>query len=302
VTGPVLVIGGYGFLGRGIAFALREAGREPVLASRTSEPPLDLLDGDGLKSALDRIRPTEIICAAGVSSVTAANADPGGCFRTGVTGLANLVAAMDRECPGSHLTFISSAAVYAPSTGPLTEDSPTTASSIYAASKLAAEKICDWRAATGGPVAVIRCFNLIGPSISDRQAPGEFAQAAVAARLNGLDQATVRVRDASIRRDFTDLRDAGRAVAAASAGRLEGTFNLCSGLTVSLAELARLTAEAMPGEPFDLRLEAKLAPRPGDPDEITGDASRLRDATGWSPRLSARESTADHIAGLYTIP
>ena len=272
MSGPVLVLGGHGFLGSSVCLALEKAGREFVRTTRTGIPPVDLLDREKLGLCLREHQPEAIVCAAGIASVAAADSNPDLCFRTNVTGVSNLVEAINREVPSAHLTLISSAAVYAPSGTPLTEDSPTAAGSIYGASKLAAEKIADWHAASGGPIAVLRCFNLIGPGQSREQAPGEFAEAAAAAGEESGKRAVVRVRSPEIRRDFTDVRDAGEAIARVAIDRLTGTFNLCSGRTLSLADLAGLFE--------NLEIEASLEARGSDPDVVAGDPGRLHAATG----------------------
>lgn len=293
MNGPVLVIGGHGFLGRQICAALEDAGREAVPASRASG--VDLRNPGSLRRAVREASPGAVVCAGGVIASDEAAADPAECLDTNVTGFSNLVDAIaGRNC---HLTLISTAAVYGPSPDPLTEESPTEPGSIYGASKLAAEKICDWQAGAGRPVCVLRVFNLIGPGQGPRQVPGEFARATVDACRSGRGEAVRKVRDPEIRRDFTDVRDAGRAVAGAVTGDLTGTFNLCSGRAKSLAELARMTGGATPGG-FRLELDGSLQPRPADPDVICGDPSKLRSATGWSPRYSVDESVGDLVAEL----
>lgn len=293
MNGPALVIGGHGFLGRQICAALEEAGREAVPASRASG--VDLRNPGSLRRAVRESSPEAVICAGGVIASDEAAADPAECLGTNVTGFSNLVDAITgRDC---HLTLISTAAVYGPSPHPLTEESPTEPGSIYGASKLAAEKICDWQAGSGRPVCVLRVFNLIGPGQGPRQVPGEFARASVDAYRSGRGEAVRKVRDPGIRRDFTDVRDAGQAVAGAVTGDLTGTFNLCSGRADSLAELARLTSEAIPGD-FRLELDGSLEPRSTDPGLICGDPSKLGSAIGWSPRHSLGESVGDLVAEL----
>ncbi|MBN8867458.1 MAG: NAD(P)-dependent oxidoreductase [Solirubrobacterales bacterium] len=299
---PVLVLGGHGFLGRQVCAVLRGAGQEAVAAGRSAEPRVDLTEPATIVAALRDLEPSSVICAAGLSSSGAATVDPSVCLRTNVTGIFNLLEAISRERPACHLTLLSTAVLYAPSRSPLTEESPTEAGSIYAASKLAAEVLCRQYAAGGLSIAMLRSFNLIGPGQPAEQAPGEFTRAAVAAHREGRSEATIRVRDPQIRRDFTDVRDAAAAVAAVAGRGLAGTFNLCSGRTVSLAELAALTSEALDGsEPFELRLEASLAPRSGDPETMVGDPSRLQEATGWSAGIDVRDSVADLVAGLGAV-
>lgn len=283
MAGPVLVLGGQGFLGSRICEALRESGEEVFAAGRSAELRADLLNPSSLDSALDETEPEAVVCAAGVSSTGGAIADPAACLKANVTGFSNLVAAIGRCRPGCHLTLLSSAAVYSPSTEPLTENSETRPGSIYVASKLAAEKICDWQLAEGRPVAVVRVFNLIGPGQGADQVPGEFARAAVA-------RETVRVRNPLINRDFTDVRDAGRAIAGIASERIKGTFNLCSGKTLSLQELAGLFG--------DLNLDASLEPRAQDPNSILGDPARLQRTTGWTASILPEQSARDLLSGL----
>lgn len=294
MAGPVLVLGGLGFFGRQICGTLADAGLKAVPASRSTG--VDLRDPASLERAVGETAPQAVVCAGGVIASDLAAADPAECFGTNVTGISNLVEAISgRDC---HLILISTAAVYAPSRRPLTEDSPTVPGSIYGASKLAAEKVCGWQAATGRPVTVLRVFNLVGPGQGPRQVPGEFARAVVEARREGRRRTSVPVRDPAIRRDFIDVRDAARAVEAVVSAGLEGTFNLCSGRAQSLTELAGHTASAVPGADFELELDGSLEPRPDDPDVICGDPSRLARATGWSARTTLEESLRDLVEEL----
>lgn len=300
MAGPVLVIGGRGFFGRRISEALRSTGREVVTASRTDgDITLDLLDPGSIGAVISECRPETVICAAGVAAAADAAKDPAGCFRANVGGPFNLLEQLARHSPASRLIFISSAAVYAASPDPLPEQAPTRPDSIYAASKLAAEMLCQQRAAGGQETRILRAFNLIGPGQPADQAPGEFARAAVAAISLGKTETTVKVRDAGICRDYTDVRDAARGVAMAVENAGGGSLNLCSGRAVSLEELAAVTGEAASGpDPFRLELDQSLPPRAGDPGSVTGDPSRILEETGWKATTPLRKSVADLLAGL----
>lgn len=290
-----MVVGGLGFFGQRICDSLEAAGLTAVPASRRNG--MDLRDRESLLRTVRDVKPAAVICAGGVIASDEAAARPTECFGTNVTGFSNLVESLaDRKC---HLTLISTAAVYGPSPNALSEESPTEPGSIYGASKLAAEKICDWQAATGRPVCVLRVFNLIGPGQGPRQVPGEFARTAVDAHHHGSRQAIQKVRDPAIRRDFTDVRDAADAVTEIVSRGITGTFNLCSGRTESLAGLARKTSEAVPGN-TQLELDSSLNERPADPDVVCGDLSRLREATGWVPQRSLGESVSDLVSELVT--
>ena len=300
MAGPVLVIGGRGFFGRRISEALRTSGKEVLTGNRVSgDVALDLLDPESIEAAICECRPGTVVCAAGVAAAADAADDPAGCFRVNVGGTFNLLEQLGRHCRAARLVFISSAAVYAASADRLPEEAPTRPDSIYAASKLAAEMLCHQHAAAGHRTTVLRVFNLIGPGQPADQAPGEFARAADTAMSLGKTEATVKVRDPQISRDYTDVRDAARGVAMVIEKSATGTFNLCSGKAVSLEELAGVFGEAASGpRPFRLELEGSLPPRPGDPGTVTGDPSRILEATGWKANTPLRESVADLLADL----
>jgi nucleoside-diphosphate-sugar epimerase len=182
------------------------------------------------------------------------------------------------------MVALSSAAVYS-GEPPFHESSPTGAGNAYAASKLAMELYCDQYAKWAGlPVSVLRCFNLTGPGEPPSQATSEFVLAAL-----GADRgvATVEVGDPEIARDFTDVRDAARAVAAVLEAGAGGTYNLCSGVSVSLARLAE-TIGGLTG--VSLRLRAAGSRAASGLATIRGDNSLLGEATGWRPVISLEQS------------
>lgn len=171
---------------------------------------------------------------------------------------------------------------------PAVETDPLRAVAPYGASKAAADLIArSYWAASALPVAVVRASNLYGggdPHVS-RLVP-ETMSALLSGRLPAMRS------DGSPRRDFLHVQDAVAAWLALTelvlggAGRGEA-YNVGSGRPVAVAEVVATAHRA-----------AGMAPVPGvggldatarTCDASWLDASKLRGATGWAPRVDLEE-------------
>lgn len=231
--------------------------------------------------------------AAGLSSVRAAWDDPPAAFANNTRGVFNLLEALGRSAPGAHLTMLSSASVYGPPQSlPLTEDSATEPSSPYGASKLAAEMLCRQHARQHGTgVAVLRLFNQIGPGQGTGQAPSEFARQIAVAEKRGERGLMITVGNPDSERDFTDVREAAGGIAGVVAGRLEGTFNLCSGEATTIGSIVH-------GLNLSTRVEVGMLvdperAHPADVTSLYGSNGKLNGSSGWVPEMSLDRSLED---------
>lgn len=288
----ILVLGAGGFFGGWIASELERAGHDVLPATRESGG--ELLEVDGLRRLISGTGPDAVVNAAGMTSPALAREDPAACFAINTGGVSNLLEALRLEAPMAQLVALSSAAVYH-GIPPFNENSRTAASTPYAASKLAMEVICgQYLRGEGMPVAVLRCFNLIGAGEPATQATSEFCRAAIEAGAGG--RAEVKVGEPSTARDFTDVRDAARAIRLVVERSTTGTINLCSRTATSLLELARIVG-GLTG--VDLVLKGSGTGRPGSGlISIKGDPGRITDATGWRPEIGLKESLGDLVASL----
>lgn len=291
-AGNVLLLGGSGFLGGRIRKRLETDGATVSAPTGTGRP--DLTDPGALRRLIAESRPDAVINAAGITSPGVARAEPAGCFAVNTGGVVNLLEAIRTEKPDTRFVAISSAAVYA-AEPPFTETSATAGTTPYAASKLAMEIYCGQYARSAGiPITVLRCFNLIGPGEPASQASSEFARAAIEAGVGG--RAEVRVGEPATARDFTDVRDAAAAIALALEAETTGTFNLCSGRATSLARLAETIGDQA-GVRLTLVGSGTGRPASGLP-EVSGSNDRLREATGWEPRIGLESSVGDLLKSL----
>ncbi|MCU0309426.1 MAG: GDP-mannose 4,6-dehydratase [Acidimicrobiales bacterium] len=287
----VLVTGAAGFVGRHLTAHLLAEGDDVVGIDRSEGP--DLLDGPALTSVLRQVAPDAVYHLGGWSDVGASWDQPLDTFRTNAEGTLNLLQAC--VAAGSpRVLVISSADVYGPVTPeqlPIAETTPLTPITPYAASKVAADYLAVQAfRGYGLPTLRARAFNHLGPGQTTR-----FVAPAIADRI-AVNEATggdeIVVGNLSPRRDFTDVRDVVVAYRLLVAhGEPGEAYNVCRGVDLAIADLAeRLTDMA--------RLPMRLTPdpdlqRPVETPVLRGDATKLRAATGWEPRIGLDQTLSD---------
>lgn len=293
----MLLIGARGFLGGHLRAAAEEAGIEVVAAGRggaEGELSCDLRDFESVAACVRAAAPDLVVNTAGSASVADSWRDPIAGFSVNAAGVLNLLESVSREAPDAHVSCLSSAQVYGEAGERGTaflEDDPPAPLTPYGAAKTAMEAIAGQYARGGTRIAVARLFNQIGPGQSASQATAEFARDIARAEARGERRVELSLANPGSARDFTDARDTARALTALSAGRVAGTFNVCSGRLVGLGEAIELLERMT-------ELEVAVSSPPGErsrsgPSASVGDPSRLREATGWEPRIPLERSLGD---------
>ncbi len=192
------------------------------------------------------------------------------------------------------LIYASSPEVYgAPRYVPLDEDHPSYPKSVYAVTKLAAEKHCQslyqWY---GYPVIIIRNFNTFG---ENQNTAGHAAviPSFIAKALGG--QPLTIQGEGTQTRDFMYVKDAVRAYCQVLDGRdrLAGqTLNIGTGTETSIESLARIIID-LTGSPSSI---VKTKARQGDLPRLLADISRIKALTGWEPQYTLTEGLRRTIA------
>lgn len=298
----VLVTGANGFVGGWLVRRLREAGhevtglvgREPSAPVLTAEEragaawhPFDLGDAASVRQGL--LRPADaVVHLAGVASVADSLRDPVRAWQVNALGTVRVVEALAAHRAAGHVDpvvlVVSTGEVYGRGDGPRAETEPVAPLSPYAASKAAAEVAAleAWRR-TGLRVTVARAFPHTGPGQATRFVVPALIHRIRAARREG--RPAIPAGNLAPVRDLLDVRDVTAAyLALLELGAAGEVFNVASGTGIPLAGLvdrigARL-GHAVRAEPDPALF------RPVDIPALVGDASRLRAATGWSPRWS----------------
>jgi len=296
----VLVTGADGFVGRWVVRALVAAGHAVVAAAGPgATPPADLAALGGVRwvsldlrdpvsvAALAGERCDAVLHLAGLASGAEALRDPALAWDVNAAGTARLLEALGRRRAAGdgdpRVVVVSTAEVYGPCGRALTEADPVRPVSPYAASKAGMELAARETAArTGLRVVTARPFPHTGPGQDDRFVTAAFARRLAAARQ--LRARVVKVGNLEVTRDLLDVRDVADAyLALLSAGTPGEAYNIASGTGVRLRELFDRLAGVL-GVDAIPETDATLV-RPHDVPFLVGDASKLRAATGWAPRI-----------------
>ena len=245
---------------------------------------VDVLDGDRVHDALRTLKPQAIFHLAGLPHVGESWKNTAASLAANVLGTHRILDSVDRLGYSCRILVTGSAQVYAPAMHPITEADPIAPSNPYALSKLAQEELA-LRAGTGRmQVIVTRPFNHTGP----RQKPTFLAPSVawqIALIERGAIRPVIKVGNLDPSRDVMDVRDTVRAYAALMNRGMPGcVYNVASGV----ARPVRAIVEALVARarvPISIEQDASRL-RPNDVPVLVGDASRLIEATGWTPEIS----------------
>jgi GDP-4-dehydro-6-deoxy-D-mannose reductase len=296
----ILITGGTGFVGTHLVPFLQSVGSHiAVLASGGESEPqpgvsyyeVDIREQDAVRSVVQEVKPDRIYHLAGISSVDESWSKPRLTFEVNVLGAYNLFdAAMSLPFPPKILN-ISTSQVYAPSASPLTEDSRIQPNNPYAASKAMAELlVVEYRRRKAGGIITTRSFNHTGPGQPPNFVLPSIAKQFVEVEM-GLRPPVLNVGNIEVQRDFTDIRDVIRAYSILlEKGKPGEVYNVCSGSAVRLADIIRMFESAV-GRKVTLATEESRV-RSNDVLVICGDPKKIREATGWQPKISLPKTIA----------
>ena len=308
--GPILVVGGAGYIGSHTTRVLQERGTPVVVFDNLStgyraaiDAPFveaDLGDREAIARALAEHRPVGVIHFAAKCYVGESVEEPSKYYRENVTYTWNLLEEM-RAAGCRQIVFSSTCATYGdPVEMPMTESHPQTPISPYGRTKLHMEHMMeDYSRAYGIRYAALRYFNAAGASPD--QGLGEchepethlvplVLQVALGTRADikiyGDDWDTP---DGTCVRDYIHVRDLAdahlRAMLRLERGDTQLACNLGTGTGYSVLDVIeaarKVTGHAIPA--------VVTARRPGDPARLISGGTRARDLLGWQPQHSALE-------------
>ncbi len=297
-TMSVLITGAAGFLAGPLYAELRRRypGRRIWRSSRSPRPGMlacEMTEPAAVARLFRRCRPRWVFHLAG----TTRRLGWEGLWRAHVTTTLNAIEAAAALPAGNRPTFIlcGSSGEYGPppGSGPVTEEAPTRPVTLYGSSKLAQTFAALSGRHRGIPIYVARVFNVLGPGIPERLAPGAFARQIALAEL-GRAPRTIRVGDLTPRRDYLDARDVARAFASLpAAGRPGGIYNVCRGSAVPMADILSGLLALSPLR-FEVRVDRSRL-RGSEVPRIVGDHGKLTRGTGWRPRITLAQALRDTL-------
>jgi GDPmannose 4,6-dehydratase len=249
----------------------------------------DLLEPDGLRTVIERVRPSEVYHLAAPSFVPASWERPGEAMRA-IAGSSAAILEAVRDCDPKARVFVSSSGAMFGEAGesPQNEQTACRPTSPYAIAKLAAHSLVgalrshDGLHASSGIV-----FNHESERRPEQFVTRRITRGAAAIALGMQQELTLGSLDAV--RDWSFAGDIMEGAWLMLQQEHPGDYVLASGVARTVAELAQ-TAFAcvdLDAERY-LRVDATLVRAP-ESTESVGDASLAREQLGWRPRVGFQE-------------
>ncbi len=183
----------------------------------------------------------------------------------------------------------------------LDEESPLDPRSVYAATKLHQEHLCQaFAREAGASLCALRYHNVYGPRM-----PRDTPYAGVASIFRSAyerGQAPLLYEDGGQRRDFIHVADVALANEAAlfASDSLQGAFNVASGVVHTVADLARALGDAYgPGHPLPV---VNGAYRLADVRHVTASPERARRLLGFEALVPFERGMAEFAKAELRTP
>ena len=301
----VLVTGGAGFVGSALTRLLVDAGARVISfddystgspANLPKHPDVEAIGGDARDAdqLLKVMRTGEIehvFHCIGDTFVPEAYDVPHRFFERNVITTLNVLRAA-KETAVKRVLHVSSTEVYGESSMEHADESCALHPlNTYAVSKLAADRLCyTFHLEHGLPVIVARIFNCYGPRATHAYIIPEIIR-----QLH--EGPRLRLGNLDAERDFTYVDDTARALMAVIASSLPDgdVVNVGSGHAHSVASLVRRLARIMGVMDVEVEVDAARLRR-RDIQRFCAQSGKLRNATGWAPRVSLDEGLERTVA------
>jgi UDP-glucose 4-epimerase len=300
-----LVTGGAGFIGSNIVRMLLERDHSVIVLDNFSSgyrvnvpvsPQVKLIEGDirDASTVMSAAAGAEVIfhLAASVGNLRSIN-DPLTDSMVNVVGTLNVLAAA-RAVGARKIVYSSSAAIFGELRYlPIKEDHPVEPDSFYGVSKLGGEKHClCYNKLYDLEVVCLRYFNVYG--VNQRyDAYGNVIPIFAHRLLAG--QPLIIYGDGEQTRDFVNVEDVARAnLQAAEADGVSGAFNLSSGTSITISQLATMIQEAA-----GVRVGVQYAPpRKGDVRHSKADISAAQRDFGFAPQVDLVKGLKEYMTWI----
>ena len=302
----VLITGGLGFIGSNLARRLVDLGSDvTVVDSLISDYGGNLYNVEGIRDRIQvnvsDVRDTHslrhlvlgqqfLFNLAGQTSHLDSMTNPMPDLEINCQAQLSILETCRAVNPKIKIVFASTRQIYGrPNELPVTETHPLNPVDVNGINKMAGEQYhLLYNNVYGIPATALRLTNTIGPRMRIKDARQTFIGLWVRQLL---EQKPISVWGGKQLRDFTDVEDAVDAflMAAASPATDGQVYNLGGSEVIDLAALAKLMVEVNGAGNYEVR-DFPAERRAIDIGDYYGDFSKIRQALGWEPKRTLRET------------
>jgi len=307
----IVVTGGAGFIGSMLCKLLVERGDDVVVIDNLRNGQRELIDALGPKARLlevdirdteavrtmmKDVRPESLCHLAAIHFIPYCNQHPQEALDINVQGTLSLLEAC-KVAPPRMTVVASTAAVYDICDEPCQESDVPRPLDIYGVSKRTCEQLARLYAAdTKAPCIAMRIFNAVGPNETNPHLVPQL--------LNQLirGESTIALGNLEPRRDYINTVDLARALICALDHKQNGydVFNAGTGKEHSVKDIVEM-CESILGRKITIKQSPHLV-RKVDRMHLCADNRKIREATGWEPRVSIQETLLDLLeAGIEYV-
>ena len=262
------------------------------LRDRLELYPAELSELETVTSVIEQAKPDYIFHLAAQPLVSLSRRDPWATLANNIRLQLNILEAVARLGSTTRIQVVGSSEEYGlvqPDELPIKETNPLRPTSPYAVSKVAQDMLgLQYHLSHKLFTVRVRPFNHIGPRQRLGFVAPDFARQIAEAEA-GLQGPVIQVGNLEPQRDFSDVRDVVRGYhLLITQGEPGEVYNLGS-------EQARLVRElleklmAMSKVPITIEQDPERL-RPTDVPVMVSDCTKLREQTGWRPRISFEQS------------
>jgi GDP-4-dehydro-6-deoxy-D-mannose reductase len=258
---------------------------------------LDLMDAKSVVSLINDEKPDFVFHLAALSSASESFDNPADFITNNISSQVNIFEGIRKASILPRVLITSSAEIYgdvAPSNLPIDEDTPIRPVNPYAVSKLAQDFLgLQYFLAYKIPIIRVRPFNHIGPRQSPAFVVPSFAKK-IAEIEKGKSEPVIKVGNLNAKRDFTNVNDIVRAYAQViEKGDPGEVYNIGFGESYKVEDiLNRLLS--LSEKKISIEIDQNLL-RPIDAPDLICDNKKIKDKTGWEPKISIDETLKETL-------
>lgn len=259
---------------------------------------VDLTNEQDTKDLIKKIKPDEVYHLAAFASAAGSFSSPVKTVINNISSQLNLFESLKKNnLTLTKVLIISSAEVYGdvePKDLPIDEDTKYNPTNPYAVSKLTQDFLGrQYFLADNLKIIIARPFNHIGPRQSPDFVVSSFAKKIVEIE-KGKRQPVFPVGNLEAKRDFTDVRDMVKAYfLLMEKGKVGEAYNIGSGVSYKISDILD---KMLSLSNIKVSIESdKSLFRPVDNPDLICNYNKLKNLTGWEPKIKIENTLKDTL-------